>query len=172
MNTMRAIGPCILSDRRNTNRATIDAIAGMMSTAGRKMTMGVIMTTVSTTTGTGKIITIMDKNATTTTDMPHSSIRAFVVGLLVAVIVLAAPLRFAGAAGASPSTAVKSAHDSSFATTLKRDAKTVGVAFKEGAHRVAIASKAVAHEVATAAKRGAAETRAAFRGEKSSAPAS
>lgn len=48
----------------------------------------------------------------------------------------------------------------------KRDSAVAGAAIKEGAHRVAVAAKAVAHEIATATKRGAAETRAAFKGEK------
>lgn len=107
---------------------------------------------------------IMNTNDMTATDMIHYSTRAFVVGLIAAAVLLAAPKSFAAES--------KSDHDGNFAATIKRDAKTVGAAVKEGAHRVAVASKAVAHEVATAAKRGTAETRAAFRGEKSGAPAS
>lgn len=156
MNITHAIGPYILSDRRNTNRATNDAIAATSTTriADVMTTTAVIMIT--------EITTIM--NDTATTDMPHSAMRACVVGLIVEAALLAAPLGFAAES--------KPDHDSGFVTTVKHDAKTVGAAFKEGAHRVAVASKAVAHEVATAAKRGAAETRAAFRGEKSGAPAS
>jgi hypothetical protein len=90
--------------------------------------------------------------------------RGFLVGSIAAAVLFAAPASFAAES--------KSDHDSSFVTTIKRDAKTVGAACKEGAHRAAVASKAVAHEVATAAKRGAAATRAAFRGEKSPTPAS
>ncbi|HEY0748199.1 MAG TPA: hypothetical protein VGD63_15970 [Steroidobacteraceae bacterium] len=100
----------------------------------------------------------------TATDMLYPTKRGFVVGMIAVAVLLAAPVSFAAES--------ESDHDSSFVTTIKRDAKTVGQACKEGAHRVAVASKAVAHEVATAAKRGAAETRAAFRGEKSAASAS
>jgi hypothetical protein len=102
----------------------------------------------------------------TATDMPYPSKRGFLVGsiAIAAAVLLAVPASFAAES--------KSDQDNSFVATIKRDAKTVGAACKEGAHRAAVASKAVAHEVATAAKRGAAETRAAFRGEKSAAPAS
>jgi hypothetical protein len=41
---------------------------------------------------------------------------------------------------------------------------------RKARNRVAVASKAVSHEIVTAAKRGAAETRAAFRGEKTETP--
>ena len=108
------------------------------------------------------MIMIMNTNDTTATDMRRASMRSSLVGLVAAAALLAAPLGFAAES--------KSDHDASFVTTIKRDAITTGAAVKEGAHRVALASKAVAHEVATAAKRGAAQTRAAFRGEKSTTP--
>jgi hypothetical protein len=82
------------------------------------------------------------------------------------------PVIAAETAGDGPQESSISAHAKSFGEAVKRDAKVVGAKCKEGAHRVAVAAKAVGHEVATAAKRGAAETREAFRGDKSEKPAS
>jgi hypothetical protein len=154
------------------NRATYDVIAITAITA-ITVTTGMITTaTIAGMIGTGKTIMIMDMIGTTAiaADMPFSSLRAFVVGSVAVAVLLAAPVSSAETEGSPP--ASQSDHDRGLVTRMKRDAKTVGAAFKEGAHRVAVASKAVAHEVATAAKRGAAETRAAFRAEKSGTPAS
>jgi hypothetical protein len=81
------------------------------------------------------------------------------------------PVIAAETAGEGPQESSISTHAKSFGEAVKRDAKVVGAKCKEGAHRVAVAAKAVGHEVATAAKRGAAETREAFRGDKSEKPA-
>jgi hypothetical protein len=82
------------------------------------------------------------------------------------------PVIAAETAGDGPQESSISRHAKSFGEAVKRDAKVVGAKCKEGGHRVAVAAKAVGHEVATAAKRGAAETREAFRGDKSEKPAS
>jgi hypothetical protein len=94
-----------------------------------------------------------------------------VAGLLVAWSLLLMPTIAAHAAADEPHESAISVHARSFGAAVKRDTNVVGTKCREGAHRVSVAAKAVAHEIATAAKRGAVETRAAFRGEKESAPA-
>jgi hypothetical protein len=117
-------------------------------------------------TGTTKAMT-----GTTTIDMTRR-FRITALGLAVASTLLLTPMIAAHAAGDQPPESSMSTHAKSFGDAVKSDAKAVGAKCKEGAHRVAVAAKAVGHEVATAAKRGAAETRAAFRGEKSATPSS
>jgi hypothetical protein len=113
----------------------------------------------------------MDMTSTTTIDMTRR-FRIAALGLAVASTLLLTPVIAAHAAGDEPQESPISTQAKSFGEAVKRDAKVVGAKTKEGAHRVAVAAKAVGHEVATAAKRGAAETREAFRGEKSEKPAS
>jgi len=98
------------------------------------------------------------------------ALRRWALRLAAVACLIAAPFIAGHAADERPTESAVSAHAKSFGAAVKRDAKTAGAACKEGAHRVAVASKAVAHEIATAAKRGAAETRAAFRGEKTVTP--
>jgi len=98
--------------------------------------------------------------------------RIAALSLAAASTLLLTPVIAAHAAGDEPQESSISTQAKSFGEAVKRDAKVVGAKTKEGAHRVAVAAKAVGHEVATAAKRGAAETREAFRGEKSERPAS
>ena len=95
--------------------------------------------------------------------------RTVACGLAVASTLLLAPVMAAHAADRDPQGSSLSTHVKSFGEAVKRDARIVGAKCREGAHRVAVAAKAVGHEIATASKRGAAETRAAFRGEKSGA---
>ena len=109
--------------------------------------------------------------STTTIDMTRR-FRIAAKVLAVASTLLLTPVIAAQAAGDGPQESSISTHAKAFGEAAKRDAKVVGAKCKEGAHRVAVAAKAVGHEVATAAKRGAAETRAAFRGEKSEMPTS
>jgi hypothetical protein len=108
---------------------------------------------------------------TTTIDMTRR-FRIAASGFAVAATLLVTPVIAANAADDQPKESSISTHAKALGEAVKRDAKTVGAKCKEGAHRVAVAAKAVGHEVATAAKRGAAETRAAFRGDKSGTPAS
>lgn len=84
-------------------------------------------------------------------------------GLLVAVALALAPAIIAHATEpeAPPAKATPI-----FDENIKRDAKSIGAAFKEAGHRVGVAAKAVGHEIATAAKRSVAETRTAMKGEK------
>jgi hypothetical protein len=105
----------------------------------------------------------------TTTDAARA-LRRRALGVAAAGCLLVAPFIAAHAADDRPTESAVSAHAKSFGVAVKRDTKAVGAACKEGAHRVAVASKAVAHERVTTAKRGAAETRAAFRGEKTETP--
>ena len=111
------------------------------------------------------------QEAPSTIDMTRR-FRIAALSLAVASTLLLTPVIAAHAAGDEPQESSISTHAKSFGEAVKRDAKVVGAKTKEGAHRVAVAAKAVGHEVATAAKRGAAETREAFRGEKSEKPAS
>ena len=113
----------------------------------------------------------MDMTSTTTIDMTRR-FRIAASGLAVASTLLLTPVIAARAANDGPQESSISTQAKSFGQAVKRDAKVVGAKCKEGAHRVAVAAKAVGHEVATAAKRGAAETREAFRGDKSEKPAS
>ena len=96
--------------------------------------------------------------------------RGSACALIVIAALSLAPVLGSRASEDRPIEAPASTHGDTFGGVIKRDAKAVGAMFKEGAHRVAVASKTVAHEVATAAKRGAAETRAAFRGQKTAEP--
>ena len=104
--------------------------------------------------------------------MLFRSFRIAALGLTATSTLLLTPVLAAPSAGDQPQESTISTHAKAFGEAVKRDAKTVGAKCKDGAHRVAVAAKAVGHEVATAAKRGAAETRAAFRGDKSGTPAS
>jgi hypothetical protein len=109
---------------------------------------------------------------TTTTNEIARSVRHGGASLLVACSLLLAPYIAANAAENQPHESAISTQARSFGAAVKYHAKAVSERCKTIAHRVAIATKAVGHEIGTAAKRGAAETRAAFRGEKATMPAS
>jgi hypothetical protein len=114
--------------------------------------------------------TDMKVTTSMTTADAARALRRGALGVAAAGCLLVAPLIAAHTADDRPTESAVSAHAKSFGVAVKRDTKAVGAACKEGAHRVAVASKAVSHEIVTAAKRGAAETRAAFRGEKTETP--
>ena len=119
--------------------------------------------------GTAMIMTMSATTTGTTIDMTRR-FRITALSLAATSTLLLTPVLAAPAADDRPQDSPISTHAKAFGEAVKRDAKVVGAKCKEGAHRVAVAAKAVGHEVATAAKRGAAETRAAFRGEKSESP--
>jgi hypothetical protein len=151
--------------------------SAIRSAGGGKITSEIRSATTGTEIGATAMSTGMDMNmnmtmtGTTTIDMTRR-FRIAASGFAVAATLLVTPVIAANAADDQPKESSISTHAKALGEAVKRDAKTVGAKCKEGAHRVAVAAKAVGHEVATAAKRGAAETRAAFRGDKSGTPAS
>jgi hypothetical protein len=102
----------------------------------------------------------------------NERVRGCAVSLLAAGTLLLTPCVAVQAAEDAPQESAISTHARAFGAAVRHDSQVVGAKCKEGAHRVAVAARAVAHEIATAAKRGAAQTRAAFHGGKTGAPAS
>jgi hypothetical protein len=153
---------------QNTNASAIRSVSD------GKITSAIMIAITATTATTGTTVTTMAVDMTTTGTTIIDMTRRFRIaasGLAVASTLLLTPVIAAEAAGDRPRESAISTHAKSFGDAVKRDAKAVGAKCKEGAHRVAVAAKAVGHEVATAAKRGTAQTRAAFRGERSATPA-
>jgi hypothetical protein len=116
--------------------------------------------------------TDMKAMSNTTTDERERGVGSRPASLLVAGTLLLMPCVAVHAAENAPQESAISTHARAFGAVVRHDSQVVGAKCKEGAQRLAVAARAVAHEIATAAKRGAVQTRAAFHGEKTEAPAS